>query len=69
MSNRPPNVYQRYVDEVLRHRSGTRTYLPNHVLERETTTLVQVTTMAIGRGIGTSIQNHELLGAATVATK
>ncbi|XP_052211202.1 uncharacterized protein LOC127814024 isoform X2 [Diospyros lotus] len=28
-SNRPPNVYQRYVDEMPRYRSGTGTYLPN----------------------------------------
>ncbi|KAE8723275.1 hypothetical protein F3Y22_tig00012523pilonHSYRG00104 [Hibiscus syriacus] len=29
VSNRPVNVYQRYVDEMPRHRSGTGTYLPN----------------------------------------
>ncbi|XP_058202696.1 uncharacterized protein LOC131317130 isoform X3 [Rhododendron vialii] len=29
VSNRPPNVYQHYVDEVPRHRSGTGTYLPS----------------------------------------
>lgn len=30
-SNRPPNVFQRYVDEMPRFRSGTGTYLPNPV--------------------------------------
>ncbi|GMI69580.1 hypothetical protein like AT3G61690 [Hibiscus trionum] len=29
VSNRPANVYQRYVDEMPRYRSGTGTYLPN----------------------------------------
>ncbi|KAI8022106.1 Poly(A) RNA polymerase cid14 [Camellia lanceoleosa] len=29
VANRPPNVYQRYVDEMPRYRSGTGTYLPN----------------------------------------
>ncbi|KAJ8748509.1 hypothetical protein K2173_003407 [Erythroxylum novogranatense] len=29
VSNRPPAVYQQYVDEMPRHRSGTGTYLPN----------------------------------------
>ncbi|XP_024987416.1 uncharacterized protein LOC112522493 isoform X3 [Cynara cardunculus var. scolymus] len=29
VSNRPPNVYQRYVEELPRYRSGTGTYLPN----------------------------------------
>ncbi|KAE8685494.1 hypothetical protein F3Y22_tig00111096pilonHSYRG00006 [Hibiscus syriacus] len=29
ISNRPANVYQWYVDEMPRHRSGTGTYLPN----------------------------------------
>lgn len=29
VSNRPPNVYQRYVDDLPRYRSGTGTYLPN----------------------------------------
>ncbi|KAH7859432.1 hypothetical protein Vadar_001095 [Vaccinium darrowii] len=29
VSNRPPNVYQHYVDKVPRHRSGTGTYIPN----------------------------------------
>ncbi|CAK9140504.1 unnamed protein product [Ilex paraguariensis] len=29
VSNRPPNVYQRYADEMPRYRSGTGTYLPN----------------------------------------
>ncbi|KAL5572088.1 hypothetical protein UlMin_021685 [Ulmus minor] len=29
MSSRPTNVYQRYVDEMPRYRSGTGTYLPN----------------------------------------
>ncbi|KAL3517280.1 hypothetical protein ACH5RR_024182 [Cinchona calisaya] len=29
VSNRPPNVYQRYVEDVPRYRSGTGTYLPN----------------------------------------
>ncbi|CAN4111467.1 unnamed protein product [Withania somnifera] len=28
-SNRPPNVFQRYADEIPRFRSGTGTYLPN----------------------------------------
>jgi hypothetical protein len=28
-SSRPPNVYQRYVEELPRYRSGTGTYLPN----------------------------------------
>ncbi|KAA8520735.1 hypothetical protein F0562_014993 [Nyssa sinensis] len=28
ISNRPPNVYQNYVDDVPRYRSGTGTYLP-----------------------------------------
>ncbi|XP_016432541.2 uncharacterized protein LOC107759179 isoform X1 [Nicotiana tabacum] len=29
VSNRPPNMFQRYVDEIPRFRSGTGTYLPN----------------------------------------
>lgn len=29
VSNRPPNVYQRYVEDMPRYRSGTGTYLPN----------------------------------------
>ncbi|XAR62974.1 Polynucleotide adenylyltransferase [Bertholletia excelsa] len=29
VSNRPPNIYQQYVDEMPRYRSGTGTYLPN----------------------------------------
>ncbi|XP_071705577.1 uncharacterized protein [Rutidosis leptorrhynchoides] len=29
VSNRPPNVYQHYVEEIPRYRSGTGTYLPN----------------------------------------
>ncbi|KAK1412205.1 hypothetical protein QVD17_33252 [Tagetes erecta] len=29
VSARPPNVYQRYVEDLPRHRSGTGTYLPN----------------------------------------
>ncbi|KAK8570387.1 hypothetical protein V6N13_003070 [Hibiscus sabdariffa] len=29
VSNRPANVYQRYVDEMPKYRSGTGTYLPN----------------------------------------
>ncbi|CAL5331800.1 unnamed protein product [Camellia sinensis] len=29
VSNRPPNIYQQYVDELPRHRTGTGTYLPN----------------------------------------
>ncbi|XVF22392.1 hypothetical protein REPUB_Repub12eG0168400 [Reevesia pubescens] len=29
VSNRPANVYQQYVDEIPRYRSGTGTYLPN----------------------------------------
>ncbi|KAJ9563391.1 hypothetical protein OSB04_008551 [Centaurea solstitialis] len=29
VSNRPPNAYQRYVEELPRYRSGTGTYLPN----------------------------------------
>ncbi|KAL7002388.1 hypothetical protein U1Q18_003543 [Sarracenia purpurea var. burkii] len=29
VSNRPPNVYQGYTDEMPRYRSGTGTYLPN----------------------------------------
>ncbi|XP_022732942.1 uncharacterized protein LOC111287037 isoform X2 [Durio zibethinus] len=29
VSNRPPGVYQQYVDEMPRYRSGTGTYLPN----------------------------------------
>ncbi|XP_040373139.1 uncharacterized protein LOC112181964 isoform X3 [Rosa chinensis] len=29
VSNRPASVYQRYVDEIPRYRSGTGTYLPN----------------------------------------
>ncbi|XP_051132944.1 uncharacterized protein LOC127252696 isoform X2 [Andrographis paniculata] len=35
VSNRPLNVYQRYVDEIPRARSGTGTYLPNPVSGRE----------------------------------
>lgn len=31
LSNRPTSVYQRYVDEMPRYRSGTGTYLPNPV--------------------------------------
>lgn len=31
LSNRPTNVYQRYVDEMPRYRAGTGTYLPNPV--------------------------------------
>ncbi|KAL6493949.1 hypothetical protein OROGR_031858 [Orobanche gracilis] len=30
VSSRLPNVYQSYMDDVPRHRSGTGTYLPNH---------------------------------------
>ncbi|KAK7338048.1 hypothetical protein VNO77_18645 [Canavalia gladiata] len=29
VSNRPANIYQRFVDEIPRYRSGTGTYLPN----------------------------------------
>ncbi|XP_021911138.1 uncharacterized protein LOC110824964 [Carica papaya] len=31
VSNRPPNIFQRYVDDMPRYRSGTGTYLPNPV--------------------------------------
>lgn len=31
LSNRPTSVYQRYIDEMPRYRSGTGTYLPNPV--------------------------------------
>ncbi|KAL4379905.1 hypothetical protein GQ457_02G001120 [Hibiscus cannabinus] len=34
VSNRPANVYQRYVDEMPRYRSGTGTYLPNPVSQK-----------------------------------
>ncbi|KAI3449263.1 hypothetical protein Pfo_005928 [Paulownia fortunei] len=37
VSSRPPNMYQRYMDDMPRHRSGTGTYLPNpkvSVMER-----------------------------------
>ncbi|XP_059634349.1 uncharacterized protein LOC132276768 isoform X2 [Cornus florida] len=35
VSNRPPNVYQRYTDDTPRYRSGTGTYLPNPVSVRD----------------------------------
>ncbi|XP_047947225.1 uncharacterized protein LOC125193476 isoform X1 [Salvia hispanica] len=36
VSGRHPNIYQSYMDDVPRYRSGTGTYLPNHkVLNRE----------------------------------
>lgn len=31
VSNRPANIYQRFIDDIPRHRSGTGTYLPNPV--------------------------------------
>ncbi|XP_020228394.1 uncharacterized protein LOC109809476 isoform X2 [Cajanus cajan] len=35
VSNRPTNIYQRYVDDMPRYRSGTGTYLPNPVSVRD----------------------------------
>ncbi|XP_024020973.1 uncharacterized protein LOC21400579 isoform X2 [Morus notabilis] len=35
LSNRPTAVYQRYVDEIPKYRSGTGTYLPNPVSARD----------------------------------
>ncbi|XP_068470680.1 uncharacterized protein [Phaseolus vulgaris] len=35
VSNRPTNIYQRYVDDMPRYRSGTGTYLPNPVSARD----------------------------------
>ncbi|KAI3731860.1 hypothetical protein L1987_63052 [Smallanthus sonchifolius] len=35
VSSRPPNVYQRYVEDLPRHRSGTGTYLPNLAAVRD----------------------------------
>ncbi|XP_020211105.1 uncharacterized protein LOC109795948 isoform X2 [Cajanus cajan] len=35
VSNRPANIYQRFVEEIPRYRSGTGTYLPNPVSVRD----------------------------------